>query len=121
MRAVRGLPGRTSGTSCSAAPTSTSRMCSGTARSPPASSRTGASIVYAAALDAALGVLAVPGPAAAHLALAPATNPARDALELQLSAADAGDVRVTLFDVSGRVRAERMLAGPARARTLRFD
>src|ERR1051325_10642155 len=82
--------------------------------------RTGASIVYAAALDAGLGVLAVPRDAGPRLALAPVANPARDALELRLDAADAGDVRVTLFDVSGRVRAERTLAGPARERSLRF-
>src|SRR5437667_27670 len=91
MPAVRGSPGRTSGTSCSAAPTSSSHMCSGTP------------------------------PAVEHLSLAPAANPARDALVLQLNAAEPGDVRVTLFDVSGRVRAERTLVGPARARTVRFD
>jgi hypothetical protein len=82
--------------------------------------RTGTSIVYAAALDAGLGVLAVPRPAVAHLALAPAANPARDVLELRLDAAGAGEVRVTLTDISGRVQGERRLEGPARGTRLRF-
>jgi len=83
--------------------------------------RTGTSIVYAAALDATRGVLSVPLAPASHLTLAATTNPARGGLELRLNAGDTGDVRVTLLDVSGRVRAERTVTGPARERAVRFD
>jgi hypothetical protein len=83
--------------------------------------RTGTSVVYAAALDAGLGVLAVPRPMATRIALAASANPARGAIELRLDAADAGDVRVSLLDITGRVRAERTLDGPARERSLRFE
>ena len=83
--------------------------------------RTGTDIVYAAALDAARGVLDVPRAAAAGLALAPGANPAHGGIELRLDAAGPGDVRVTLFDVAGRVQAERIVAGPVRATHLHFD
>ena len=82
--------------------------------------RTGTDVVYAAALDAALGVLDAPRPSTGRLALAPAANPARDAVELRLDGVEAGEVRVTLYDVTGRVEAEQSLAGPARAATVRF-
>jgi len=82
--------------------------------------RTGTNIVYAAALDATMGVLSSPPPNVSRLALAPHANPARGGLELKLSATDEGEVKVTLFDVSGRVRAERIVAGPGRELNVRF-
>jgi hypothetical protein len=83
--------------------------------------RTGTDIVYAAALDVAHGVLEVPRPATARLVLAPGANPAHGGLALRLDAAGAGDVRVTLYDVAGRVQAERTLSGPVRAAGLHFE
>jgi len=83
--------------------------------------RTGTDVVYAAALDVAKGVLGVPAPLVARLALAPGTNPSHGGIELRLDAAGLGDVRVTLFDVAGRVQAERIVAGPVRATHLHFD
>jgi hypothetical protein len=83
--------------------------------------RTGTDIVYSAALDAAHGVLDVPRAAAPRLSLAPGANPAHGGLELRLDAAGAGDVRVMLFDIAGRVQAERTVAGPVRSAGLKFD
>jgi hypothetical protein len=83
--------------------------------------RTGTDIVYAAAIDAVKGVLDVPRPATTRLALAAGVNPARGGVELRINAESAGDVRVTLYDVAGRVQAERALAGPMRAASVRFD
>jgi hypothetical protein len=82
--------------------------------------RTGTDIVYAVSIDALTGVDA-PRAAATHLALAAGANPARGGVELRLDAADAGDVRVTLYDVAGRVQAERAVTGPMRAASVRFD
>ena len=83
--------------------------------------RTGTDIVYAATLDAALGVLDAPRALPEGLALAASVNPARDGVGLRLDAAEAGDVTVTLYDVSGRVRSERSVAGPAWGAEVRFD
>jgi hypothetical protein len=83
--------------------------------------RTGTPIVYAAALDVTMGVLDVPLPRAPRLALSPGVNPARGELRLRLSATDAGEVRLTLFDVSGRVRAERVVVGSGRELDVRID
>jgi len=82
--------------------------------------RTGTAVVYAAALDAAKGVLGVPAPVTARLALAPRTNPGRGAVDVRIDAAGLGEVRVQVFDVSGRLRAERSLSGPAQAFGVRF-
>ena len=83
--------------------------------------RTGTDVVYAAALDVVKGVLDVPRAGAERLALAPGVNPARGGIELRIDAAGTGDVRVTLFDVAGRIQAERAVAGPVRSAGVRFD
>jgi hypothetical protein len=83
-------------------------------------SRTGTNIVYAAALDAARGVLDVPRAGAARLALAPRVNPGHSAVELRIDAPGSGEVHVQLFDVSGRLRAERSVSGPVQGAAARF-
>jgi hypothetical protein len=82
--------------------------------------RTGTDVVYAAALDATLGVLDAPRVATGRLALTARMNPARDAVELQLDSAEAGDVTVTLYDVSGRAQSEQVVTGPVRSASMRF-
>ena len=84
-------------------------------------SRLGFRSVYALLLDATHGALDAPPIGGARLALAAAANPARGAIQLRLDALDAGDVRVTLYDVGGRAIAERRLSGPARTGGVRFD
>jgi len=83
--------------------------------------RTGTAVVYAAALDATKGVLGVPAPATARLALAPRTNPGRGSVDVRIDAAGPGEVRVQVFDVSGRLRAERSISGPTQAFAVRFE
>lgn len=82
--------------------------------------RTGTDIVYAAALDAARGVLDGPRVASGRLSLAAGANPTRGAVELRLDSPDGGEVTVTLYDVSGRVQAEQVVAGPTHAASVRF-
>jgi hypothetical protein len=83
--------------------------------------RSGSLRVYALVLDATHGALDVPAPATTRIALAARANPAHGAVELRLDALEAGDVRVTLYDVGGRALAERTVAGPARTGAVRFD
>src|SRR5262249_46795384 len=83
--------------------------------------RTGAQGVYALVRGATLGALDVPPSRSATLALAARENPARGAIDLRLDAADAAEVRVRLIDVSGRMVAERAVAGPARTAVVTFD
>jgi hypothetical protein len=59
--------------------------------------------------------------ARAPLALAPVANPARNGVELRVSAPDEAPIRVALVDVTGRIRAEQVLPGPARDLRVRFD
>jgi hypothetical protein len=62
------------------------------------------------------------GPTArAPLALAPVANPSRDHVELRVSAPDEAPIRVAIVDVTGRIRAEQVLPGPARDLRVRFD
>jgi hypothetical protein len=82
--------------------------------------RTGTDIVYAATLDASLGVLDAPRPVPGRLALAPGANPSRDLVELRLDAPESGDVTLRLYDVAGRMSSERVVTGPARSASVRF-
>src|SRR5262245_61805645 len=83
--------------------------------------RSGSFRVYSLLLDASFVSLDAPPAGHAALALAARANPARGAVELRLDALDEGDVRVTLYDVSGRALAERTVSGPARRADVRFD
>jgi hypothetical protein len=83
--------------------------------------RSGDDAVYSLTLDATTGPLGVPPDSPRRLALAPRMNPARGAIELRLDASEAGEVRVALFDVSGRRLAEQVVAGPGRAVPVRFQ
>jgi len=83
--------------------------------------RGGSNAVYALTLDAGTVVLDVPAAPAIRLALAPRTNPARHGIDLRLDTGAAGDVRIALFDVSGRRLAEQTVAGPSRATPVRFE
>jgi len=83
--------------------------------------RTGYEKIYAAALPGDGPTAGVPFSGSPRLSLAPAVNPVRGGIELRVSSADDGPIRTTLVDVSGRVRAEQVIAGPARDLRVRFD
>jgi len=83
--------------------------------------RTGYPKVYAAVLPPDGETTAVPPPVVAGLSLAPVANPSRGGVELRVSSPEDGPVRVTLLDVSGRVRAEQVIEGPVRDQRVRFD
>ena len=61
------------------------------------------------------------GAPAARLPLVARANPGHGALALDVCASAAGSVRVRLFDVAGRVHAVRVVAGPLRSASLRFE
>ena len=77
--------------------------------------------VYAATLppDGAETGVAPRTPAVA-LSVRAAQDPARGTVELVVSSSEAGDVRVTLHDVTGRVVGERVLQGPVSAASVQF-
>ena len=83
--------------------------------------RTGYEKVYAAALPEDGSTTGVPFGESPRLSLAPVVNPIRGSIELRVSSPDDGPIRVTLVDVSGRVRAEQVVAGPIQDARLRFD
>lgn len=83
-------------------------------------SREGPQYLYALGIGST-EVLDVPRAPAAALSLAPHANPGHGAIDLDVHAPATGDVRVTLYDVAGRADVERIVAGPVRQATLRFD
>jgi hypothetical protein len=82
--------------------------------------RSGFPQIYSLAFPPDGDVTEVPPSAQARLSLAPVRSPARGAIELDLSASDAGEVSVTLLDVSGRRLEELRRSGPLAAARVRF-
>lgn len=83
--------------------------------------RTGYPKVYAAVMPPDGETAAVPPARPRVLSLVPVANPARAGVELSLGSLDDGPIRITLLDVGGRVRAERVIQGPVRDHRVRFD
>jgi hypothetical protein len=61
-----------------------------------------------------------PGTPRVGLSVRAAQDPARGTVGLFVSSSEAGDVRVTLHDVTGRVVGERVLQGPVNAASVQF-
>jgi hypothetical protein len=83
--------------------------------------RSGSSLVYAAPLPADDAITDAPRLPAGRLEVRSARDPERGAIELFVTAADVGPVRVTLHDVAGRTLAEHVLQSPVRAAAVHFD
>ena len=77
--------------------------------------------VYAAVLPPDGPVAGVaPGTPGVALSVRAAQDPARGTVSLFVTSSEAGDVRVTLHDVTGRVVGERVLQGPVSAASVQF-
>jgi hypothetical protein len=84
-------------------------------------SRTGVPRVYDALLPVDGSVTDVSRLAVNTLRIRPTRDPAHGAIDLLVSAAGTGELRVTLHDLTGRTLAERVLASPADHVAVRFD